>query len=82
VLIRNNGITASGISQILTKGRGPSSYSINHLAFALEFPLEKPLRLAEYLPPEPDGEVQQRMKELGYLFYKPPPERQAIAVDL
>lgn len=82
LLIRNSGMTASGISQILKKGRGSSPYSINHLAVALDALPEKLFRLAGYLPPEPDGEVQQRMKELEFLFYKLPPERQAIAIDL
>ena len=70
LLIRNSGMTASGTSQILKKGRGPSPYSINYLAVVLDAPPEKLFRLEGYLPPEPDGEVQMRMKELEYQFYR------------
>ena len=36
--IRNSGMTASGISQILKKGRGSNPYSINYMAVALNAP--------------------------------------------
>jgi len=59
LLIGNSGMTASGTSQILKKGRGSSPYSINHISVALDVSPEKLIRLAGYLPPEPDGEVKQ-----------------------
>ena len=56
VLIRNSGMTASGRSQILTKGRGLNYYCINHLAVALDTLPEKLFRLARYLLPGQEGE--------------------------
>ena len=78
LLIRNSGMTASSISQILKKGRGPSPHSINHVSVARDVPPEKLFRLEGYLPPEPDGEVQQRMKKLEYQLYRLSPKKQII----
>ena len=48
LLIRNSGMKANGISQILTKGRGHSPY-VNHVSVALDVSPEKLFRLAGYL---------------------------------
>lgn len=83
-LARRTGLSACGISLIITNGNVPSHATLNKFALVMDVPAEKLFRLAGLLPKEEEKEVIQSeaLHEIIYYFNKLTPSMQEIAIGL